>query len=214
MNKSRRLEFGVERVLDNRSSVEATAFFDSFVGRGVGLTSVPVNALNPEVFSQFDANQQGSSEGVRVVYSRRLNKLFTTSFGYSAGNGQRLSAEAISNPTNVFEGGFFQTFVGQLNTDFKTGTNVRTIYRLSPQATVFAIDPFQGRLAILIRHQRFCHTITSNTWTSAIRATAVVDARNLLDFQVGANGDEGSLRLNSHRRTLRGGISGSNFSGR
>ena len=37
MNKSRRIEFGVERVLDNRSSVEANVFFDTTLGRGVGI---------------------------------------------------------------------------------------------------------------------------------------------------------------------------------
>ena len=38
MNKSSRFEFGIERVLDNRSSIEANVFFDTTVGRGVGLT--------------------------------------------------------------------------------------------------------------------------------------------------------------------------------
>ena len=38
--------------------------------------------------------------------------------------------------------------VGQLNANLRNGTKVKTIFRLSPQATVFAIDPFQGRLAI------------------------------------------------------------------
>jgi hypothetical protein len=40
-----------------------------------------------------------------------------------------------------------------------------------------------------------------------IRAEAIVDARNLLDFQTGVSSEEGSLRLNSGRRMLRGGIS-------
>ena len=33
LNKSRRLEFGVERVIDNRSSIEANAFFDQHGSR-------------------------------------------------------------------------------------------------------------------------------------------------------------------------------------
>jgi len=39
MNRSSRLEFGVERVLDNRSGIELNAFFDATAGRGVGINS-------------------------------------------------------------------------------------------------------------------------------------------------------------------------------
>ena len=39
---------------------------------------------------------QGQSRGVRVVYTRRLNEVFTATGGYSAGSGQRLSPAAIS----------------------------------------------------------------------------------------------------------------------
>src|SRR5262249_39770363 len=44
MGQSRRLEFGVERALDNRSRIEATAFVDMFGGRGVGLLATPLSA--------------------------------------------------------------------------------------------------------------------------------------------------------------------------
>jgi hypothetical protein len=77
-----------------------------------------------------------------------LNSRFSTSAGYAFGSGQKLSDKAISNPAKIFENDFFQTFYGQFDADLKTGTNIKTIFRLSPQATVFAIDPFQGRLAI------------------------------------------------------------------
>lgn len=207
MTKSRRLEFGVERVLDNQSSIETTAFFDSISGRGVGLTSLPVNALNAESFNQIDATQQGGADGVRVVYSRRLNGMFSTSAGYAFGVGQKLSPQAITNPANTFENGIFQTFVGQINTDLRTGTTIQTIYRLSPQATVFAIDPFQGRLAIYDPGLSILVTQSLPNWGLPIRATAVLDARNLFDFQTAVNGEEGSLQLNLHRRILRGGIS-------
>lgn len=216
MNKNRRLEFGVERILDNSSSIEATAFFDSITGRGIGLANVPINALSTENFSSFSvAQQQGKSEGVRVVYSRRINQIFSTSAGYSFGTGQKLSSETgqklssetVTNPANIFDTGFFQTFVAQLNTDLNTGTNVQTIFRLSPEATVFAIDPFQGRLAIFDPGLSILVRQSLPTLGLPIRASAILDARNLLDFQVGINGEEGGLKLNSHRRTLRGGIS-------
>lgn len=205
MNKSRRLEFGIERILDSRSSVEATAFFDSVAGRGVGLVNLPFSTLSPE--NTFVANQQGKTQGVRIVYSRRFNGIFSASAGYSFGKGQKLSPAALTNPAEVFVDDFFQSFVGQVNASLSTGTRVKTIFRLSPDATVFAIDPFQGRLAIYDPSLSVLVTQTLPTLGLPIRAEAVIDARNLLDTQTGVNGEEGGLRLNSQRRILRGGIS-------
>ena len=148
MNKSRRFEFGVERVLDNSSSIEANVFFDTTLRRGIGLTSLPFDSLDPAGMQEFTANQQGNTQGLRVVYSRRLSGQFSASAGYSFGVGQKLSEEGISNPAELFQNDLVQSFFGQFEADLRTGTNVKTVFRLSPQATVFAIDPFQGRLAI------------------------------------------------------------------
>ena len=206
MSKSTRFEFGVERILDKKSNIEANAFFDTTSSRGVGLVNLPFNALNGNAFNEFVANQHGAAQGIRVVYTRRLNGTFSTSAGYAFGNGQRLSEKAISNPANVFENDFFQTFIGQFDADLKTGTQVKTIFRLSPQATVFAIDPFQGRLAIYDPSLSILVTQSLPNWGLPIRAEAIVDARNLFDFQTNTNSEEGSLKLNSQGRTLRGGI--------
>lgn len=207
MNKGSRLEFGVERVLDNDSSVEANAFFDTTIGRGVGITGLPLDVLGTENFSEFVADQQGAARGLRIVYTRRLSSRFSTSAGFAYGSGQKLSDKGISNPADVFENDFFRTFFGQFDADLKTGTNIKTIFRLSPQATVFAIDPFQGRLAIYDPGLSVLVTQSLPTLGLPIRAEAVVDARNLFDFQTSAGGEEGSLRLNAQRRTVRGGIS-------
>ncbi|MDQ3181458.1 MAG: carboxypeptidase regulatory-like domain-containing protein [Acidobacteriota bacterium] len=206
MSKSTRFEFGIERILDNKSNIEANVFFDATVSRGVGFVNLPFNALNGNAFSEFVANQQGTAQGIRVVYTRRLNGTFSTSAGYALGNGQRLSEKVISNPENVFENDFFQTFIGQFDADFNTGTQVKTIFRLSPQATVFAIDPFQGRLAIYDPSLSVLVTQSLPTWGFPIRAEAIIDARNVFDFQTNINTEEGSLKLNSQGRTLRGGI--------
>lgn len=206
MNKSHRLEFGVERVLDNRSSIEANAFFDATPGRGVGLNSLPIDSLGGGNLGDFVANQQGRAQGLRVVYSRRLNGPFSMSAGYSLGSGQKISLRAISNPSDVFETAFFQSFFSQLAADLKTGTSVKTIYRLSPQATVFAIDPFKGRLAIYDPGLSVVVTQSLPNFGLPIRAEAVVDARNIFDFQSGVSGDDGGLRLSGRRRMLRGGI--------
>ncbi len=206
MNKSSRLEFGIERVLDNNSTIEANAFFDTTLSRGVGLMNLPFNSLGDADFTEFVSNQQGKAQGFRVVYNRRLNGLFSTAAGYSFGSGQKLSEEGLTNPAKVFENDFFQSFFGQFEADFGTGTNVKTVFRLSPDATVFAIDPFQGRLAIYDPSLSVLVTQNLPTLGLPFHAQAIVDARNLFDFQTGVSGEEGSLRINSQRRVLRGGI--------
>lgn len=206
MNKSRRLEFGIERVLDNNSTVEANFFFDTTLGRGVGLTSLPFDSVSGNVFDEFVGKQQGKAQGLRIVYNRRLSGRFSTAAGYSLGSGQKLSADGITNPANLFRKDYFQSFFGQFEADLLDGTNVKTIFRLSPQATVFAIDPFQGRLAIYDPSLSILVTQNLPTLGLPFHAQAVVDARNLLDFQTRVTGDDGILRLNSQRRALRGGI--------
>jgi len=206
MNRSSRFEFGIERVLDNKSSIEMNAFFDMTLGRGVGMTSLPFDALDSAGFSEFTGNQQGNAQGLRIVYTRRLNGRFSTSAGYSFGSGQKLSDEAVSNPAELFQNDLFHSFFGQFEADLRTGTNVKTIFRLSPQATVFAIDPFQGRLAIYDPSLSIMVTQNLPNLGLPFHAEAVVDARNLFGFQTGVLGEEGSLRINSQQRALRGGI--------
>ena len=205
MNKSRRVEFGIERILDNRSSIEANAFADTTIGRGVGLESIALSPLG-DGFNEFVADQQGSTQGIRIVYTRRLNGLFTTAAGYSFGKGQKLSAAGLTDPSRMFENDFFQTFFGQIDADLKTGTSVKTIFRLSPQATVFAIDPFKGRLAIYDPGLSILVTQDLPTLGLPLRAQAVLDARNVLDFQTGIWGEDGSLKLSTQGMSLRGGI--------
>ena len=206
MNKSSRLEFGIERVLDNSSSIEANAFFDATLGRGVGVNSFALDTLDGTGFGDFVANQQGHSTGLRLVYSRRLNGTFTAHAGYAFGTGQKFSEHAVKEPSDVFENDFFHSFFAELAANFKTGTNVKTVFRLSPEATVFAIDPFQGRLAIYDPGMSVLVTQSLPTLGLPIRAEAIVDARNLFDFQSGTFSEDGGIRLNAQRRMLRGGI--------
>ena len=206
MNKNRRLEFGIERILDSRSSIEANVFFDAVTGRGVGISNLPFDTLGANGFQGFVANQHGKSQGVRAVYSRRMNKIFTFSAGYAFGNGQKLSDQALVNPAGAFENSFFQTFYSELTADLKTGTSVRTILRLSPDATVFAIDPFQGRLAIYDPGLSVMVTQSLPSWGLPIDAEAILDARNLFDQRNGIGNEIGMLQLTSQKRLFRGGI--------
>jgi hypothetical protein len=206
MNKSRRFELGIERVLDNRSSIEANVFFDTTLSRGIGLTNIPLDSLDPAGFQEVTGNQQGGAQGLRLVYSRRLTGQFSAAAGYSFGVGQKISGEGISNPADLFQTDVFQTFFGQFEADLRTGTSVKTIFRLSPQATVFAIDPFQGRLAIYDPSLSVLVTQNLPTLGLPFHAEAVVDARNLFGFTTGVTGEEGTLKINGQQRALRGGI--------
>ncbi len=208
MERSRRLEFGVERVIDDHSNLEATAFFDTTIGRGVGLLSTPITAFSGETGEAFInvANQQGASRGVRLVYTRRLGSVWTASAGYSFGRGQRI-AEDFADPAGIFENWFFQTAALQLGAGFQTGTNIRTVLRFSPNATVFAIDPFAGRLAVYDPSLSIQVTQELPSFGLPVRAEAVIDARNLLDFQANADNGEVLTQLSTGRRSFRGGIS-------
>ena len=205
MPKSSRLEFGIERVLDDASSIEANVFFDGTLGRGVGLTQMPFDTMSGEI-TEFVGEQQGRTQGFRLVYARRLSGRFSMAAGYSFGKGQKLSAEDITDPTSVFADDYFQTFFGQLETDIRRGTNVKAVFRLSPQATIFAIDPFRGRLAIYDPSLSILVTQDLPSLGLPFHAKAIVDARNLFDVQPTANGEMSSLRINGHGRMVRGGI--------
>src|SRR2546430_10266934 len=102
MGRSRRLEFGVERELDNRSRMEATAFLDMTNGRGVGLMAMPLSAFSGDAAAAIIniSNQEGSARGLRLVYSRRLNHVWSAAAGYSFGRGQKLSANGFTNPAD------------------------------------------------------------------------------------------------------------------
>lgn len=210
MERSRRFELGVERILDNESSVEATAFFDTTSNRGVGLMSTPLSAFAGDGGAALIkvANQQGAARGLRVVYSRRISQVFGASAGYSFGRGQALAPETgMSSPADLFEDGFFQTAALQLSADFQTGTHVRTIFRFSPGATVFAIDPFAGRLAVYDPSLSILVTQDLPTFGLPVRAEAIIDARNLLDTQATTEDDDRLLTIIQGRRSVRGGIS-------
>jgi hypothetical protein len=209
MERSHRLEFGVERVLDNKSNLEAAAFFDTTTGRGIGMLSTPMTAFSGATGEAFIsvANQQGASRGMRLVYTRRLSRVWTASAGYAFGRGQRLASGDISRPEDVFENSFFQTGAFQLDAGFDTGTNVRTVLRFSPNATVFAIDPFAGRLGVYDPSLSIQVTQELPSFGLPIRAEAVLDARNLLDTQTTTDNGEVLTQLSAGRRSVRGGIS-------
>jgi hypothetical protein len=209
MGRSSRLEFGVERVLDNESSIEATAFFDTTSNRGVGYFSAPLSAFAGDGGAPLMkvANQQGEARGMRVVYTRRISHILSASAGYSLGQGQQLSAKGATAPSEMFDNGLFQSAAIEMSANLDSGTRIRTVFRFSPRATVFAIDPFAGRLAVYDPSLSILITQELPTFGLPVRAQAVIDARNLLDTQTTTEDGETFTSVDAARRSLRGGIS-------
>jgi hypothetical protein len=144
---------------------------------------------------------------MRVVYTRRLYRVWTASAGYSFGRGQQLSASGFSSPAELFENALFQTGALQLAAGFDSGTQVRTVFRFSPEATVFAIDPFAGRLGVYDPSLSIQVTQELPSFGLPVRAEAILDARNLLDAQVSSDNGDVLMFVGNTRRSVRGGIS-------
>lgn len=213
IERSRRFEFGVERVLDNRSRVEATAFFDTTDDRGVGLMQLPASGFRGESGAELlrVAEQEGSARGVRVVYARRLTSRTSVSAGYSFGRGQELAPEAAMNldevaPQSIFRNAYFHTGAAQVDTDFETGTQVQAVVRFSSQATVFAVDPFAGQLAVYDPSLSVLIAQELPNFGLPVRLKAMVDARNLLDLGAISDDTDASVLASAMRRSVRGGI--------
>jgi hypothetical protein len=209
MERSSRLEFGVERVIDNESNFEATAFFDTTSNRGIGLFNMPLSAFSGEGGAPLMkvANQEGAARGVRVLYTRRISRILSAAAGYSMGRGQQLSTKGLTNPSELFANSFFQTAAFEMSANLDSGTRIHTVFRFSPRATVFAIDPFAGRLAVYDPSLSILITQELPTFGLPVRAQAVIDARNLLDKQSCADDGETFMSVDAARRSLRGGIS-------
>ena len=133
--------------------------------------------------------------------------VWSAAAGYSFGRGQKLSPAGFTDPGNIFNNGFFQTAALQLAGDWSTGTHVQTVFRFSPDATVFAIDPFAGRLAVYDPSLSVQVTQDLPTFGLPVRAQAILDARDLLDLQPRISNSNTILRMGPNGRTLRGGIS-------
>ena len=216
LDRSRRLEFGLERVFDNgQSAVEASAFYDIIAGHGIGVLALPLEA-SPETERAFRdaAYRAGSlnsvSRGVRLMYSRHLTNEVTASVGYSFGSGAQLSTRPIDQmtPANMLRNGFFQVATAKLDVDLseRTGTRISTVVRLSPDAVVFAIDPFAGRMSVYDPNINVYVTQQLPNFGFPWRWQAIVDIRNILNQLNGA--EDGAVQLVATRsyRSIRGGV--------
>jgi hypothetical protein len=216
LDRSRRFEFGIERLLGNgSSSIEATAFYDVISGHGVGVLAMPLEA-SPETQAAIQqvahrvAAMNGAARGLRVMYARRFGDYATASVGYSFGRGERLNEAALEEitPARLFTGGFFQVASAKLDLDFaqQTGTRISAVVRLSPSAVVFAIDPFAGRMSVYDPNINIYVTQELPSLGLPMRWQAIVDLRNLLNQTTGVEDGTAQIIALRSRRLIRGGI--------
>ena len=219
LDRSRRVEVGMERLFgEGATSVEASAFYDIISGHGVGVLALPLEA-SPETQATIEqvahrvTAMNGAARGVRVMLNRRVNDHVTASIGYSFGRGERFNGfnqrplDSLT-PAQLFRGGFFQVASAKVDLDFtrQTGTRISTVIRLSPEAVVFAIDPFAGRMSVYDPNINIYVTQELPNFGLPVHWEAIVDARNLLDQTNGI--DDGGVQLVTARtrRTVRGGL--------
>jgi len=208
MDRSYRLQFGGEQMLSESSSVEMMAFFDTVSGHGVGLLAIPTEGISDDPQLQT-ALQRGRSRGLRVTYKRRINDVFDGTVGYAFGEGQRLSAEGITEPARLFKPALFHVVTARVNANFiNTGTKVSTVLRLAPEDAVFAIDPFQGQIAtfdpnisVSLTQELPSFGFVPGHWQ------ALIDLRNLLDQQASVSDERQDLIAGRFNRLIRVGVS-------
>ncbi len=219
LDRSRRLEFGFERIFEKgRSSIEASAFYDIIAGHGVGVLALPLEASPATEHAFREAAKiayqvssiNSAARGVRLMYARQLTNELTASVGYSFGTGSRLNVQPPDqvSPADLVTNGFFQVATAKLDLDLseRTGTRVSTVVRLSPDAVVFAIDPFAGRMSVYDPNINVYVTQELPTFGLPLRWQAIIDIRNILNQLNGA--EDGNLQLVATRsfRSVRGGV--------
>jgi hypothetical protein len=208
MDRSYRMQVGVERQLSDRSSVEMMAFFDTVSGHGVGLLAIPSDRPIDEAVLRSQA-QSGRARGVRMVYHRRVNDVIEGSVGYSFGEGQALDPRGITEPAKLFRNRGFHVVSAKIDANFiGSGTRVSTVLRIAPEEAVFAIDPFQGQIATYDPNVNVSLTqdlpsfgFLPGQWQ------ALVDLRNLLDQQSSVADERSELIAGRYHRLVRIGLS-------
>lgn len=202
--RSNRFDFGIEGMVDRQSTLEGTVYLDFSGNQEISFLGFP---LDPGQSREISASHSGDSVGARLVYSRRLGSSLQLSGGYSVGIAPTLKSMVFDGlgDLEVANRGFHSVFA-QISADLGTDTNLRTVIRLSPKATVFSIDPFLGSVTIYDPGVSFVLTRLLPNMGLPIKAEASIDARNVFDQSAEALSDELRVRFASHRRMVRGGI--------
>jgi hypothetical protein len=209
VERSRRLQFEMERQIDEQSRLGAAVFYDSVSGHGVGLLTPPIDAAGELDASLQTILQQGQTQGVRLTYLRQIAPFLTGLVGYAFGQGQRLSAGQRVSPDDLFKDDYFHVLSLKLDANLtRTRTRISTLYRLGSRGALFAIDPFYGRLdvydpslSVMVTQDIPELGFLPGDWQASL------DARNLLDQQERVSVDGQTRLLSQAHRLIRGSVS-------
>jgi hypothetical protein len=201
-DRSRRFEVGVGHLIDEQSNVEVMAFVDTATGHGIGFLAVPADAPGEHEFTTGELS--GRTSGLRVVYTRKFNDVLTGTVGYAVGRGMRVSASGLADPASMFEPATFNMLAARLDADFASGTRISAVYRVGPDAIVFAIDPFAGKMtaftpsaSIFIAQPIPSFGFLPGQWE------ATLDLRNIFDIRRAVDED---LSIAEYSRFVRAGV--------
>ena len=203
LHHSSRADFGFERIIDHRSSLEGAVFVDLVSNQIIGLLNIPSNGTALEEIVSVNSSD---TSGIRVIYSRTLNSQLNLSGGYSFGFAPSLTRNLVTSPIGSLDRATFHSIFAQLNSNLGHDTYLRTIIRFSSDATVFAVDPFLGKVTVYDPGVSLILTRMLPSLGLPIRAEASIDARNIFDFFSEVATDESTLRAVNGRRMIRGGI--------
>lgn len=203
LQRSNRIEVGVERVLGPKASLDGTLFLDFGGNHLVGLLNIPSSNFGAEEVSVTNSTQVS---GASFVYSRNVNSRTRVQGGYAFGRGMSLNSDMGSTELSYLDRDLFHSLFAQIDSDLGSDTFLRTVIRFSPQATIFSVDPFLGRVAVYDPGVSLIVTRILPTMGLPIRAEASLDARNIFDFTSESTSDENTLRFLGNRRMVRGGL--------
>ena len=202
--RSNRFDFGIEGMVDRQSTLEGTVFLDFTGERKISFLGLPIDSGQSH---EITASHPGDSLGARLVYSRRLSSGLQLSGGYSLGIAPTVTSIVLDGSGDLeVDNRSFHSVFAQMSADVGPDTNLRTIVRFSPKATIFAVDPFLGSITIYDPGVSFVLTRILPNMGLPIKAEASIAARNVFDQSTEALRDETRVRFASHRRMFRGGI--------
>jgi hypothetical protein len=204
-DRSRRFHLQWEKSVSEASHVEAALFLDDIAGRGMSLVVRP--HVGAQVVHPLALTTQ--ARGLRVMYRHRLGESFQATVGYAVGQGPQLSVRGLDTPSQAVTIGFFQVFAARFDALVSpTRTRLSAHVRAARRASLFAIDPFYGRLPVL--DPSVSLTVTQELPLVAVLPghwEATVDLRNLLDLTTGTSSERGGVFLNRPHRFVRGSVS-------
>jgi len=202
--RSTRMQLGLVSDIDSDTQIEASVFSDSTSPYSLRIDGKNHQGVPIQISSHLGSRRL-EVRAARLSLIRKINQRISVTASYAFGVSSDQDARARSfnatqhRPT-------FHMFSGGVTADLGNGTNLQTVLRLSSDARIFAIDPFQGRVAIYDPSLSVVLTKKLPNIGLPVRAEAIIDARNLFDERLSQGGDSALLKFSNHRRLIQGGI--------